>query len=44
MFEVAERVSEIISSWPQEWGDYRDESAIGVFTPYADQVRVTLYF
>ncbi|CAL8138318.1 unnamed protein product [Orchesella dallaii] len=38
VFEVTEKISELISSWPEKWGDYRDESAIGVLTPYADQV------
>lgn len=38
VFELTEKVSELISSWPEKWGDYRDENAIGVLTPYADQV------
>lgn len=39
VFELTEKISELISSWPEKWGDYRDENAIGVLTPYADQVN-----
>lgn len=43
VFELTEKISELISSWPQKWGDYRDENAIGVLTPYADQVCLVIF-
>lgn len=39
--EVVERVHELYLNWPAEWGE-RNAKAIGVVTPYFDQVRLTL--
>lgn len=36
--EVVERVYELYSRWPAEWGE-RNPQTIGVVTPYYDQVR-----
>ena len=36
--EVVERVQELFNHWPTEWGE-RNPKAIGVVTPYSDQVR-----
>ena len=33
-----ERVAELQSTWPKNWG-HRDENAIGIVTPYYDQVQ-----
>lgn len=38
VYEIVERVSEIVKSWPKVWGDV-DESSIGVVSPYSDQVQ-----
>ncbi|KAL1450587.1 hypothetical protein WDU94_002930 [Cyamophila willieti] len=37
VYEVVERVSELKKKWPSAWGKL-DEHAIGIMTPYADQV------
>ena len=37
VYEVVERVAELQSTWPKNWG-HRDENAIGIVTPYYDQV------
>ncbi|XP_022318175.2 3'-5' exoribonuclease HELZ2-like isoform X3 [Crassostrea virginica] len=36
--EVVERVQELFNHWPTEWGE-RNPKAIGVVTPYSDQVQ-----
>ena len=38
VYEVVERVAELQSTWPKNWG-HRDENAIGIVTPYYDQVQ-----
>ncbi|KAJ8919966.1 hypothetical protein NQ315_006495 [Exocentrus adspersus] len=37
VYEVVERVMELKQNWPEYWGPF-NEHAIGVITPYADQV------
>lgn len=39
VYEVVDRVAELQASWPKEWGP-RDDSSIGVVTPYYDQVGI----
>ena len=39
VYEVVERVAELQRTWPKKhWGE-RDENAIGIVTPYYDQVQ-----
>ncbi|XP_014771741.1 probable helicase with zinc finger domain [Octopus bimaculoides] len=38
VYEVAERVTELVKSWPSEWEPF-GENSIGVVTPYGDQVQ-----
>ncbi|XP_025107228.1 helicase with zinc finger domain 2-like isoform X5 [Pomacea canaliculata] len=38
VMEVVERVVELVTHWPQEWGPVAPEE-IGIVTPYHDQVR-----
>ncbi len=38
VYEIVDRVAELQRLWPKEWG-IRGENAIGVVTPYYDQVR-----
>ncbi|KAL8623914.1 hypothetical protein ACOMHN_054255 [Nucella lapillus] len=40
--EVAERVTELLDHWPEEWGPVAPEE-ISVVTPYHDQVRQIRY-
>ena len=44
VFEVSEKVAQLISSWPEKWGNWRDDNAIGVLTPYPDQVCTLMCF
>ncbi|CAH0546095.1 unnamed protein product [Brassicogethes aeneus] len=37
VYEVVERIAELVRTWPTDWGDFSDQS-IGVVTPYGDQV------
>lgn len=37
--EIVDRVEELYLTWPEEWGP-RDASAIGVVSPYIDQVSL----
>lgn len=39
VYELVDRVSELQQNWPSVWGK-KDETAIGVVTPYYDQVRL----
>ena len=43
VYEVVERVAELQSTWPKNWG-HRDENAIGIVTPYYDQVLFCYLF
>ncbi|TRY67479.1 hypothetical protein TCAL_05962 [Tigriopus californicus] len=38
VYEVVDRVDELQRTWPKSWG-HRDESSIGIVTPYYDQVQ-----
>eukprot|EP00095_Tigriopus_kingsejongensis_P007852 maker-scaffold62_size438377-snap-gene-2.15 protein:Tk07852 transcript:maker-scaffold62_size438377-snap-gene-2.15-mRNA-1 annotation:"helicase with zinc finger protein domain" len=38
VYEVVDRVAELQKTWPKSWG-HRDESSIGIVTPYYDQVQ-----
>lgn len=38
VMEVVERVVELVTHWPQEWGPVAPEE-IGIVTPYHDQVK-----
>jgi len=38
VYEVVERVAELQKSWPKAWG-VRNDTSIGVVTPYYDQVQ-----
>lgn len=37
VYEVVERVQELKQHWPEDWGPF-NEQAIGIVTPYSDQV------
>ncbi|XP_013382941.1 probable helicase with zinc finger domain [Lingula anatina] len=37
VYEIVERISELKKMWPKSWGS-QDDGAIGVVSPYADQV------
>ncbi|XP_040566759.1 probable helicase with zinc finger domain [Lepeophtheirus salmonis] len=38
VYEVVERVTQLQLTWPKSWGR-RDETSIGIVTPYYDQVQ-----
>ncbi|QQP40187.1 Uncharacterized protein FKW44_014159 [Caligus rogercresseyi] len=38
VYEVVERVTQLQVTWPKSWGR-RDETSIGIVTPYYDQVQ-----
>ncbi|XP_046366711.2 probable helicase with zinc finger domain isoform X1 [Haliotis rufescens] len=37
VYEIVERVDELVKKWPEDWGPI-EESGIGVVAPYSDQV------
>ena len=39
VYEVVERVAELQRTWPKKFWGERDENAIGIVTPYYDQVQ-----
>lgn len=36
IYEIRDRLTEVIRAWPQAWGPY-EEHSIAVITPYPDQ-------
>lgn len=38
VLEVTERISELVKTWPEQWGNYKADGSIAVLTPYAGQV------